>query len=409
MTTDVLLIGGGVASASAASELRAQGFAGSITLLTRELQPPYHRPPVTKELLTGRAEGDDVLVHPAEWYVDHDIELRTRAGVTALDPEARQVKLATKEEITFDQALIATGAMVRRLQVDGAQLEGIHYLRAPGNAAALRKDLEDAQHAVVVGGSFVATEVAASLIAAGTRCTLVMQEARPLERAFGGFVGGIVAEHLERRGVAIIGGEDVVTMEGDERVTGVVTASRRRIAGDVVVVGAGAVPDAGLAARAGLDIGETGGIRCDAHLATSAAGIYAAGDVCEYDSVVHGRRIRVEHEEHAAAQGRTAARNMLGQAVEHREVPYFWTDLADWLTLEYVGAAARWDAEVVSGDPAGRFTVWYLDGDRVVAALTAGRSADLDVARELIATAATAASLAERGIDAAPAAVGVAR
>jgi 3-phenylpropionate/trans-cinnamate dioxygenase ferredoxin reductase subunit len=244
----------------------------------------------------------------------------------------------------------------------------------------------------------------------GKRCTMVMQEDRPLERAFGGAVGTHVRGLLESRGIEVLGGEDVVGLEGEERVATVVTASGRRVDADLVVVGVGATPDVMLARAAGLELGETGGIRCDARLATSAPGIFAAGDVCEYDSVIHGRRLRVEHEEHAMAQGRTAARNLLGQEVEHREVPYFWTDLADWLTLEYVGPADGWDQELLSGSfDDGAFTLWYAQGGRVVAALSAGRPGGLDDARALIAEGAPVERLGD--LDDAPVALdaGVAR
>lgn len=393
-SVDVLLVGGGVAAASAAAGLRAQGFEGSVMLVTRELQAPYHRPPITKDLLTGRCDAESLLVHPASWWDEQRVELRTRAGVMSLDAEAKVATLASKEQVAFGQALLATGAMVRRLNVPGAQLEGVHHLRAPGNAESLRRELDDAERVVVVGGSFIACEVAASLTSVGKRCTLVMQEREPLERAFGATAGRFVAELLRSHGVEILGGEDVEAFDGDERVAAVVTAAGRRVAADLVVVGVGAIPDAMLAKRAGLAIGESGGIRCDARLRTSAEGIYAAGDVCEYESVLHGAAVRIEHEEHASAQGRTAARNMLGEGVDHAVVPYFWTDLADWATLEYVGVAAAWDAEVASGDRgAGSFTLWHVRADRIVGALAVNRPADVDAARELVAAGAPASGL----------------
>lgn len=400
MRTDVLIIGGGVAAASAADELRAQGFEGSVTMVTRELDAPYHRPPVTKDLLVGRCSRDDVRIHPEAWWADHGVDLRTRAGVMALDLDARRATLASKESIEFGQALVATGAMVRRLSVEGAQLEGVHYLRAPGNTAALRRELEGAERVVIVGGSFIATEVAASLTVLGKRCVMVMQEARPLERVFGAAAGAFVADLLAARGIEVHGGEDVVSFEGDERIAAVHTASGKRLEADLVVVGVGAIPDVMLARRAGLELGETGGIRCDARLQTSAPGVYAAGDVCEYDSVLHGRRIRVEHEDHAIAQGRTAARNMLARGADHDVVPYFWSELADWCRLECVGPPERWDDELVSGDPkAGEFTIWFAHEGLLVAAMTVGRPQDLQAARELIAARAPAARLRESGAE----------
>ena len=395
---DILLIGGGIASASAAAELRAAGFEGSITLATREQDPPYHRPPITKGYLQGREDRASTLVEPASWYADNDVELLTRAPVMDLDAEARTAKVGG-ELLHFGQALVATGAMVRRLRAEGAQREGIHYLRALGNADALREDVAGAQRVAIVGGSYIATEVAASLTLLGKRCTLVMQESLPTERGFGPVVGRYVRDLLTSHGVEIIGDADVVEFAGegeDGRVQAVVCEDGRRIDADLVVVGVGATPDVMLARKAGLALGESGGVACDDTLRTSADGIFAAGDICEYDSAVHGRRLRIEHEEVAAAQGRHAARAMLGAEEPYREVPYFWSDLADWATLEYVGPAATWDDELVRGDPeSGEFSVFYLDGERVVAALAARRSADLDAARTFIADGAGAAAVGE--------------
>ncbi|MDX6719242.1 MAG: 3-phenylpropionate/trans-cinnamate dioxygenase ferredoxin reductase component, partial [Solirubrobacteraceae bacterium] len=359
---DILLIGGGIASASAAAELRERGFEGSILLATRELDPPYHRPPITKGYLQGRDDRASTLIHPPRWYDEHDVELRTRAGVMDVDLQRRVAKIG-RELVGFDRALVATGAGVRRLQADGGQRDGIHYLRALPNADKLRGDLADAERVVVVGGSYIATEVAASLTLLGKRCTMVMQEALPLERHFGAVAGRFVQGLLTAHGIEIVAGADVSAFDGegeDGRVSAVVCADGRRVEGDLVVVGVGATPDVMLARKAGLEIGDSGGVACDRRLRTSAEGIFAAGDMCEYDSVLHGRRLRIEHEEVAAAQGRHAARTMLGSDEPCAEVPYFWSDLADWATLEYVGPAPAWDEEIVHGDPAeGAFSVWY--------------------------------------------------
>ena len=164
---DILLIGGGIASATAAATLRDEGFEGSVLVVGRELDAPYHRPPATKGYLRGEEERAAVLVHPEGWWAEHDVELLTRTSVLTLDPGSRTAKLSTKEEVAFDRALLATGAMVRRLEVEGAQLEGIHYIRTLGNADAVGGAAEEAEHVVCVGGSYVGCEVAASLTALG--------------------------------------------------------------------------------------------------------------------------------------------------------------------------------------------------------------------------------------------------
>jgi 3-phenylpropionate/trans-cinnamate dioxygenase ferredoxin reductase subunit len=389
--TDILLIGGGIASATAAATLRDEGFAGSILLAGRELDPPYHRPPASKGYLRGHESKDDALVHPAGWWEEQGVDLRTRTSVMALDPAARTAKLSSKEEIGYGQALVATGAMVRRLAVDGAQLDGIHYLRALGNADTIRGDVDGAEHVVCVGGSYIGSEVAASLTELGKRVTVLMQEAHPLERQFGARAGAYFRGVLEAHGITVVGSDEVERFEGDgegddARVARVVTKGGRTLQAEAVVCGVGAQPDVMLARKSGLALGDLGGVLCDSRLRTSAEHVFAAGDICEYDSVVHGRVVRIEHEEVAAAQGATAARNMLGADAPHDVVPYFFSDLSDWASLEYVGPALSWDEEVVRGSvDDGAFAIWYLEGGRVRAMLSVGGAGDVGRANEVIA------------------------
>jgi 3-phenylpropionate/trans-cinnamate dioxygenase ferredoxin reductase subunit len=389
---DYLLIGGGIASVTCAQTIRGEGAAGSVLLVGRELDPPYHRPPVSKEFLRGAISREDTLICAPEWWEAHGIELLLRTSVMSLDPAARTATLSNKQTVSYDQALLATGAMVRRLSAEGSDLDGIHYLRALGNADTLRNDVEGAERVVLVGGSYIGCEVAASLTELGHSCTIVMQESLCFERVFGAQAGGFLQRALEQRGIDVLGNQEVERFEAgeaaegqQERVGRVVTKQGRALEAQAVVVGVGAIPDVMLARRAGVELGELGGVRCDALLRTSAPGLFAAGDMCEYDSVLHGRAMRIEHEEVAAAQGRTAALNMLGAGRPHDTVPYFFSDLSDWVSLEYVGPASEWDTEVVRGSlEEGRFSVWYLQGGRVVAALSIGRPEDLDQARRLI-------------------------
>lgn len=380
---DFLLIGGGVAAAKCASELRRRGAEGSILLVGREADPPYDRPPLSKEYLRGEAERADVHVHDADWYADHDVELLTGRSVMGLDTEARVAKLQGKEVVGFDKALIATGAMVNILRVDGAQLDGIHYLRAFGNSDSIRADVEAAEHVVLIGGSYIGTEVAASLTAMGKRCTIVMQEDVVLSNTFGTEVGRVFHELLASRGIELIGGDELTAFAGSERVERVLTAGGREIACDAVVVGAGVRPDTMLAQRAGLEVDD--GIVCDSGLETSVGGIFAAGDCCSYESELHGRRLRIEHWDVAFNQGRHAARGMLGDKQPYRVVPYFFSDLSDWAAVESVGPAADWEEVVLRGDPAsGSFSAWYLRGGALAGAVAVDSGEDLQAARRLV-------------------------
>jgi 3-phenylpropionate/trans-cinnamate dioxygenase ferredoxin reductase component len=381
-----LIVGGGAAGAACAEALHEGAFGADVLLVGREPDPPYERPPASKTYLAGTQDRDACLFHDAAWYARRSIELASRTSVMRLDTVARTATLSTKEVVEFGVALIATGANVRRLRVDGAQLEGIHYLRTLGTADAIRADAEDAEDVVLVGGSYIACEVAATLTSLGKRCTMVMLEDAPLVTHFGPTAAGFFSALLRERGVELVCGDGLARVEGDTRVERVVTASGREVAADLVVMGTGAMPDVMLARAAKLELGETGGVACSADLETSVRGVWAAGDVCEYDSVLHDGRVRIEHHEVARAQGRAAAAAMLGTRRPYAEVPYFWTDLADWATAEWVGITEAPEREIVRGSVAdGAFSVFHVAGGRVVAALSVGRGEDLAHAQRLIA------------------------
>jgi 3-phenylpropionate/trans-cinnamate dioxygenase ferredoxin reductase component len=397
---DHLLIGGGLAAGNCARWLRDEGGEGSILLVGREPDPPYNRPPLSKGYLRGEESKEEVLFRPDEWWGEQDIELLTGTSVMSLDAGERVATLSDKSEVRFGNALLATGSNVRRLRADGCDLHGIHYLRAFANSDAIREEAAEAERVVLIGGSYIGSEVAASLASQGRKCAIVMQEDVILERQFGGEVGGFFQGVLEEHGVEVHGGDELERFEGSDRVSKVVTAGGLELDCDMVVIGAGVMPDVMLARGAGLELGDAGGVKCSSRLESSAPGVFAAGDICEYDSVVHGSHLRVEHWDVAFNHGRTAALNMLGRDVAHDTVPYFFSDLADWSSMEYVGPG--------SGEPVirgsmddGDFTAFYLDGGKVTAALTVGRSDDLEPAREWIAAGAQpdAAALADESTD----------
>jgi 3-phenylpropionate/trans-cinnamate dioxygenase ferredoxin reductase subunit len=401
-SVEYLLIGGGLAAANCARWLREEGANGTILLVGREPDPPYNRPPLSKGFMQAKESREDALFRPDDWWTEQTIELMRRTSVLKLDADARVAKLSNKEEIEFDKALLATGANVKRLSVDGCDLEGIHYLRTFGNAEAIRADAEQAERVVLIGGSYIGTEVAASLTLLGKKCSIVMQENVTLERFYGEQVGRFFQGVLEEHGVHVHGGDELERFEGsDGRVTKVVTKSGKELDADVVVIGAGVNPDVSLAKAAGLEIGDAGGVKCSSTLESSVPGIWAAGDICEYDSVIHGSHMRIEHWDVAFSHGKTAALNMIGRPTEHDVVPYFFSDLADWVGYEYVGPGSG--ETVIRGSlEDANFTVFYLGEDgSVTAALTVGRSDDLEHARRFMkaGTAPDRGELADEGTD----------
>jgi 3-phenylpropionate/trans-cinnamate dioxygenase ferredoxin reductase subunit len=381
-----LLIGGGMASGNCARHLREQGADGEVLIINRELDPPYNRPPLTKKYVRGEETFEDILFRPASWYEENEVELLTATTVTELDAKQRVARLSNKDEVSFEKALLATGANVRILHAQGAELDGIHYVRTVRNSDALRKELEEAERVALIGGSYIGTELAASFTALGKQCELIMLEEVTHERFYGREVGRFFQDVLTEHGVGVHGGQELDRFEGSGgRVQRLVTKSGLEVECDFVVIGAGVHPEIRLAQEAGLETDS--GVTTDKHLETSAPGIYAAGDIAEYDSVVHGRRLRIEHWDVAFNQGKTAAMNMLGRNQPHDVVPYFWSDLADWTTMEYVGPASDWDEIWWRGrEEDGKFTAWYVKDGRLAAALTVGRSDDLTVAGRLLAS-----------------------
>ncbi len=378
-----LLIGGGIASANCARHLREQGAEGEVLIVGRELDPPYNRPPLTKKYMRGEESRDDILFRPEQWYAEQGIEVEARTSVMTLDAPGRVATLSNKQEIGFEKALLATGSNVRILHVDGAALDGIHYLRTIRNADAIREELDGAERVALIGGSYIATELAASFTKLGKQCELVMLESVTFERFYGPVVGQFFQDLLVEHGVKVHAAQELERFEGESRVQKVVTKSGLEIECDLVVIGAGVHPEIRLAEQAGIETAS--GVLTDSCLETSAPGIFAAGDIAEYDSVVHGRRVRIEHWDVAFNHGRYAALNMLGQRREYDVVPYFWSDLADWGGMEYVGPAVDWDDVWFRGNPPQEaFTAWYVKDGKLAGALTVGRSDDLTVAAHLL-------------------------
>ncbi|MFL5896013.1 MAG: NAD(P)/FAD-dependent oxidoreductase [Thermoleophilaceae bacterium] len=401
-SVDYLLVGAGLASGNCARWLREEGADGTILLVGREPDPPYNRPSLSKKYLTGKESRDDVLFRPDDWWGEQDIELLTRTSVTRLDANERVAELSTGDEVRFGQALLATGSNVRRLRAGGSELEGIHYLRTFGNSDAIKAEAENAERVVMIGGSYIGTEMSASLTSLGKKCAIVMQEEITLERPFGREVGRFFQGVLEDHGVEIHGSDELDRFEGDGgRVRKVVTKGGLELDADMVVIGAGVAPDVTLARSAGLDLGDAGGVHVSSRLQSSCPDVYAAGDIAEYDSVVHGRTLRIEHWDVAFNHGKTAALNMLGRNVNHDAIPYFFSDLADWSSMEYVGPGSG--KVVVRGSMEdAEFTAFYVGDDgAVTAALTVGRSDDLEHAQRFIRdkTAPDEAKLADAATD----------
>jgi 3-phenylpropionate/trans-cinnamate dioxygenase ferredoxin reductase subunit len=377
-----VVVGGGLCGQRAVETLREEGFDGRVVLLAEEDEPPYDRPPLSKEFLQSDLPPEEVRLRPSGWYRENDVELRTGEAAVALDPHRREVRLQGGGRVRYDACLIATGSRVRRLRVPGADLPGVHYLRTLDDAARIRADAQRARRVAVVGAGFVGAEVAASCRRRGMEVTLIEPLPAPLARTLGEDLGGILAEIHREHGVELHMGEAVAAFRGGGRVEQVVGGSGRTYDCDFAVVGVGVVPAAEWLDGSGLRVED--GVVVDRLCRTSADGVYAAGDVARWPYRPTGEALRVEHWDNAGAQGAAAARAMLGAEVPYDPVPYFWSDQYD-LRLQHVGHASRWDRVVRRGDTAGRsFSAFYMEGDRLLAALCVNRARDAMAARRLI-------------------------
>ena len=378
----IVIIGGGLAGGNAAATLREEGFPGPVVIISREPGIPFGRPPLSKTYLRSEESLDGWYVRPAGWYADHDVELRNDVAV-AVHPGTHTVTLDSGGELRYDKVLIATGGRNRRLDIPGAGLPGIHYLRTVAECDAIKREATPGRHAVVVGMGFIGCEVAASLTQLGVRVTAVFPGRAPLETVLGGQAGALIGAFHRANGVELLPGERAAAFEGTERLEAIVTAAGRRIACDFAVVGAGIEP-----VIPGVPVATQNGILVDELCRASAPDIYAAGDVANQLHPLFGR-IRVEHYNNGEKQGAAAARSMLGSTAPYDYVHTFWSDQYEH-KIEYVGHAATWDEFVVRGSVADAKLIGFYLADGIVRAavgLDRGGDPELDLDGEMAACA----------------------
>jgi 3-phenylpropionate/trans-cinnamate dioxygenase ferredoxin reductase subunit len=383
MTTFVI-VGGSLAGAKAAETLRAEGFDGEIILFGAERELPYERPPLSKGYLLGKAERGSAFVHLAEWYAEQNIDLRTGVTVAAIDRAAHTVSFRGDDPprpprqdaggdgtVSYDKLLLTTGASPRRLNIPGATLDGVHYLRELPDSDRLKEAFGGGRRVVVVGAGWIGLETTAAARMAGCPVTVVEPQPGVLHAALGPELGHAFEELHRSHGVEFRFGESAAEFHGDAagRVGSVLTSGGTVLPADVVVVGIGVVPNDGLASAAGLEV--SNGVVTDAALRTSDPDIYAAGDVANSFHPLLGRRVRVEHWANALNGGPAAARSMLGQQATYDRVPYFFSDQYD-LGMECSGLPERgsYDEVVYRGDRAGlEFIAFWLSAGKLIAGM----------------------------------------
>ena len=368
-----------MAGGVAAVTLREEGFRERVSVIGPEPGVPFGRPPLSKTYLRSEEDLAGWRVRPASWYEEHEVDRLVGSSVTRVDTAGHAVHLDSGDELPYTKVLIATGGQNRRLKLPGGDLPGVHYLRTVADCEAIKADAVAGRRAVVVGMSFIGSEVAASLTQLGVHVTAIFPGRYPLERVLGGEMGALFGAIHQARGVELITGDHAAAFDGTGRLEAVTTAGGVRVACDFAVVGAGIEPV--VPSVSGPAIAQDNGVLVDELCRASAADVYAAGDVANHLHPLFGR-VRVEHYNNAEKQGAAAARSMLGSDAPYGYIHSFWSDQYEH-KLEYVGHVTRWDDFVVRGSlEQKRLVGFYLLDGVVRAAVGLDRGGDPELDRD---------------------------
>ena len=386
MYKNIVIVGAGQAAVQAVDTLRRRGFTGKLTLIGDEPWLPYQRPPLSKKYLAGALERERLLIRPAAFFAEHQVETHLGRRVTELARREQQLRLDDGRVLPYDALLLATGSEPRRLAIPGAELPGVHYLRGISDADRIRSECAGGGRVVIIGGGYIGLEVAATARELGLGVTVLEMTERVMNRVTCPEVSAFYASEHARHGVSIRCGQAVRALHADAgsgRVKSVVTDGGVEYPADLVVVGVGVAPADALARAAGLEC--ENGVVTDGHCKSSDPVIYAAGDCASHLNRQYGRHLRLESVDNAFEQGTTVAANLLGTPTPHDKVPWFWSDQYD-LKLIIVGVAHGYDSVVLRGAPGARsFSACYLRGGELIAIDTINAPKDQMAARKLIA------------------------
>ncbi len=383
MQYDVVIVGAGQGGAAAALQLRQQGFAGSVAMIGRESEPPYERPPLSKEYLLGEKTFERLYVRPPEFWPGKAIDLILSAEVTALDPKAQVLTLSNGDSVTYGHVIWATGGDPRRLMIPGAELAGVHAVRTRGDADAILAGLDGTDHVVVIGGGYIGLEAAAVLRKLSKDVTLLEMLPRVLARVAGPQLSAFFEGEHRAQGVDLRTETGIEAILGEGRVSGVRLADGSEISCQMVIVGIGIVAAVGPLLSAGAAGGN--GVDVDAMCRTSLPNVFAIGDCAAHaNRFADGAVMRLESVQNANDQAAIAVKALLGNGEDYTATPWFWSNQYD-LKLQTVGLSTGYDQEIVRGDMASRsFSVIYLRQGRVIALDAVNAVKDYVQARKLV-------------------------
>lgn len=363
---DILIVGGGQGGAQTAISLRQFGFEGSITIVGDEAEPPYERPPLSKEYFAGDKVFERLHLRPATYWSDKAVNLLTGETVVRVDPSSKTVETRSGRTLTYGTLVWAAGGSPRRMACAGSDLAGVHAVRNRADIDAILAELPAVERVVIVGGGYIGLEAAAVLRKFGKAVTVIEAQDRLLSRVAGPALSRFFETEHRARGVDLRLGEGVSGLDGSGRVSHVVLASGERIEAELVIVGIGITPNVGALAEAGAEI--TNGLNVDARCRTNLPDVFAIGDCAnQSDRFAGGDRVRIESVPSVSDQAITVAKELTGQGRDHDALPWFWSNQYD-LKLQTVGLSSGYDQEIVQGDPASRtFSVVYLKDGRIIA------------------------------------------
>ncbi|WP_020567254.1 FAD-dependent oxidoreductase [Neolewinella persica] len=377
---DYAIVGGGIAAANAVEGIRETDETGSIVLLTRESLPPYDRTHVSKALLDGNKEVDDLPLRPADFYTEHGVDLRTNSIVSEVNVEQNTISILGGQFLTYGKVLLASGGTPRHLDVPGNSLGGVFLMRRAQDAEAVREKVTKGSNVVIIGAGFIGLEAAMSLGKQGGSITVVSPETTLFVKVFGEEVGRYIQQLHENEGVKFELGRRIKELHGEQNITAVELDDGRTLDAEVVLVGIGVEPETSY--LVGLAADKDGGISVNNHLEAGMAKVYAAGDIARYPD--REGAARIEHWKVAAQQGRVAGRNMAGNREAYTMIPFFWTN-QQGVNLRYIGHGTDYDKIVYDGTPGeGPFLAFYTKGEHVQAVLGVKRDKDVAAIGELI-------------------------
>jgi NADPH-dependent 2,4-dienoyl-CoA reductase/sulfur reductase-like enzyme len=367
-----VILGGGMVAGYAAKELVKAGLKpGDLTILSGDSSLPYERPPLSKGFLAGRDTEDSIRINPEDFYSKHGIEVRLGCDVSSIDPGRKRLTLASGGEFGFNKLVVATGAAVRTLDIPGADLANVRYLRSVNDSKAIRETAEKVKRALVIGSGFIGMEVAAVLAQKGTDVTMVVRDDRIWKPVFSPQMSRFFEDYYVSRGVRLVKMATVKELRGDGAVSSAILGDGQVISCDMVVAGIGVRPVTEVLANSGIEVAD--GVMVNEYLEASRPDVLAAGDVANYQDVLFGKRRRVEHWDNAVAQGQHCGRALMGERTPFKHVPYFFSDVFD-LSYEYWGDATGADEVIHRGDlSSSSFSVWWLRQRTVVAAFAMNR------------------------------------